>query len=174
MNRVHALASTHRLAAVLAGLIAVLLIGVGAYAAWPTASPVTIKVRTQGSPASTSAGSPTPSPAGGTLTLSDQANGTTITVHPGDEVQVMLASTYWIIGSPSNQTVLVPQGPEQTSRGTSCPPIPGTGCGTASRTFLAQAAGTSLLSADRAACGEARPCTGTQGSWQATVVVRAP
>ena len=191
MTRLRALTAAHRLGALVTGLVAVLLIGVAAYAVWPTSSPTALKVRTRSSPMASPAASTTPSapasdsaaatpPASpptalshASYTLDDASNGTTITVNLGDEITVTLASTYWTIASPSNQTVLVPQGAQQTSPGASCPRIPGTGCGTATRSFLAQAAGTSLLSAHRTACGEALACTGAQGSWQATVVVRA-
>lgn len=190
MNRLRTLAGAHRAGAVVvAGLVAVLLIGVAAYALWPPSSPADIKVGTQASPAPSPAGPTTPTasaaspfpiaspatapPNRASYTLDDASNGTTITVNRGDEITVTLASTYWSIGSPSNQAVLVPQGAQQTSRGASCPSIPGMGCGTDTQTFLAQASGSSLLSAHRTACGEALACTGTQGSWQATVVVRA-
>jgi len=108
----------------------------------------------------------------GVRTLDDSANGTTVTISPGERFQVTLASTYWTFDPPSNATVLVPQGGQQTSPGSSCPPYPGSGCGTATQVYTAEARGTAVVSAHRTSCGEALRCTGSQGSFTLTVVVR--
>ena len=110
----------------------------------------------------------------GVPTLGDSANGTTVTISPGERFQVTLGSTYWTFDPPSSATVLVPQGSQQTSPGpsSSCPPYPGSGCGTATQVYTAEAQGTAVVSAHRTSCGEALRCTGSQGSFKLTVVVR--
>ena len=113
------------------------------------------------------------SPTPGTLyALSDADNGRTISVVAADRLQVTLASTYWTFGPPSDAGVLVAQGPQQTAP---CPTrtIPGSGCGTATVVYAAQTPGTSVIAADRVSCGEALQCTGNQGTYRVTIVVRA-
>lgn len=114
-----------------------------------------------------------PTTGGGSSTLTDASNGTSITVARGSQVSVVLNSTYWSIAEPSNASVLVAQGSQQAAPGgPGCPKIPGSGCGTVSRSFLAQSAGTATLSASRSSCGEAMACSPAQSTWRATVVVR--
>jgi len=105
------------------------------------------------------------------LQLNDAANGTTVTIAFGGRIQVSLASTYWMFDPPSNPAVLAVQGPPQVAP---CPykTVPGSGCGTATMTFLAEAAGTATISAHRTSCGEAMACTGAQGSFKVSVVVQ--
>jgi len=96
------------------------------------------------------------------------AQGSTVTVHPNDVVQVRLQSTYWRF-EPVTSGVL--------SRGTFVAKpshghiVPGTGTGTIIATFRALRAGTARVNAARQSCGEAMRCVGGQGSFTMTVVV---
>jgi hypothetical protein len=106
------------------------------------------------------------------LQLNDSSNGTSVTIAAGGRIQISLASTYWTFDPSSNPAVLAVQGPQQV---TPCPintTVPGSGCGTATMTFVAEGAGTATLSAHRTSCGEAMLCTGDQGSFKVTVVVQ--
>jgi hypothetical protein len=105
------------------------------------------------------------------LQLDDSSNGTSVTIAAGGRIQISLASTYWTFDPPSNPAVLAVQGPAQV---TACPykTVPGSGCGTATMTFAAEAAGTATISAHRTSCGEAMLCTGDQGSFKVTVFVQ--
>jgi hypothetical protein len=111
--------------------------------------------------------------AGGHVSASEANNGTTVTMHRGDTLNVTLHSTYWTIQGSSNPTVLVQQGPQTT---TPEPPssrrcVPGQGCGTVSADFLAAAAGNADVTASRTSCGEALRCTPAQSTWTLHVIV---
>jgi hypothetical protein len=131
-----------------------------------------------GSPAPNSTGStgstaPT-SPATHTVALGDADRGRTVPVAVGDQVIITLTSTYWRFTEPNPPAILVPTdtptvNPSPPSEGR-C--VPGGGCGTVSITFRATKPGTTVASASRTSCGEARGCTGDAGSYQVTVVVR--
>jgi hypothetical protein len=106
-------------------------------------------------------------------TAGDTDNGKTITLHIGDRLTVGLGSTYWEFTASTSSSVLAMVGTPVTA----APPhgtahcYPGMGCGTVTATFQAVKPGTSVVTASRAACGEALRCTGNTGSYQLTVVV---
>jgi hypothetical protein len=102
-----------------------------------------------------------------TRQLDEHANGTTVTVHLGDTVVVVLHSTYWTFDVA--RTVLQPLGEPQPSP-TTCA-VPGGGCGTVTARYNASHVGTATLSAHRDSCGEAVRCTGGTGDWTVTVRV---
>ena len=103
--------------------------------------------------------------------MTDRDKGTTVTLHVGDRLKVVLASTYWTIHPASKPAVLQTDGKQVTTpRPKGC--VPGGGCGTASRMFTAVAKGTTTVSASRTSCGEALPCTGGNGKFSVTVVVK--
>lgn len=105
------------------------------------------------------------------ITVDETANGTTVALHVGDQLTVVLHSTYWQINTPDPRAAgLVAAGPQRT-RPAQCGHIPGTGCGTATRGFRADRRGVATLSAHRDSCGEALRCTGTQGDWKITVSI---
>lgn len=110
---------------------------------------------------------PTPAP----VILGDSVNGTTVHVTVGTRIEVELGSTYWSFNPPSNPSVLRPAPHIAPLPMVMCPMIPGTGCGTAAQDYIAEAAGTSVISASRVSCGEALRCTGTEGDFSVTVVV---
>jgi hypothetical protein len=123
------------------------------------------------SAAGTAPNSARPRPKAVTKTVTDRDKGTTVTVHVGDRLKVVLASTYWTIHKSPKPAVLRTDGEQVTTpelKG--C--VPGAGCGTASRTFTAVAKGTTTVSASRTSCGEALLCTGGNGKFSVTVVVK--
>ncbi len=109
-----------------------------------------------------------PRPKTVTKTVTDRDKGKTVTLHVGDRLKVVLASTYWTIlgGSP---TVLLAGKQVTTPSRNVC--VPGGGCGTASETFTAHGKGRSTVNASRTSCGEALRCTGGKGEFSVTVVV---
>jgi hypothetical protein len=100
----------------------------------------------------------------------DNQNGRTITMHPGQTLQVTLGSTYWTIQGSSDSQVLAPVGAAVTTP-QSCSAPPGSGCGTVSQEFQAAKSGIALVSASRVSCGEAMRCVGPAGQYQLTVQV---
>ena len=143
----------------------------------PTPKP---PVKPAGSPKST----PTPAPAtttpaaspsapaviqNGTVAVADANDGQTVTLHPGNHLQVVLASTYWQFQPSSDPSVLRAEGSPATSPSPGC--VPGAGCGTAAATFTAVAPGHATIVATRTSCGEAMLCQGSAGHYQIEVVV---
>jgi hypothetical protein len=105
-----------------------------------------------------------------TVTAGDQDNGRVLSVHVGDHLRVVLASTYWQLAGSSDPNVLRPAGePAVSPQPSGC--VPGGGCGSVTAPFDAVAAGRADVTARRASCGEALACTGAQGSYRVTVVV---
>ena len=114
----------------------------------------------------------TPAPSGGsTLTATGADNGHTLTMNPGQRLRVQLDSTYWNFEGSSNQAVLRGDG-ETTVRPEPSGCVPGAGCGTATAYFIAVTAGRATVTASRSSCGEALACTGSNGHWSVTVLVR--
>lgn len=106
-----------------------------------------------------------------TKTVTDRDKGTTVTVHVGDRLKIVLASTYWTIHPASKPEVLRTTGkPVTTPQLNGC--VPGGGCGTESQLFSAVAAGTTTVRAARASCGEALLCTGGKGEFSISIVVK--
>lgn len=108
-----------------------------------------------------------------TVTATDADNGHTLSLAVGDHLTVQLASTYWRFADLGGSTVLSNvAAPTVTASppGVGC--VPGGGCGTVTATYLATAAGTATVAADRTTCGEARGCTGTEGTYRLHILVR--
>ena len=134
-----------------------------------TSSPTTSSIAS--SPLSTSSTAPTSTQPGSAkhVILTDKDKGTTASVHVGDRVTVVLGSTYWTFGTGTG-SVLRSDGPTDVAPQTSgC--VPGQGCGTATASFTAVAAGTTTIVATRTSCGEAARCTGATGSYEVKVSV---
>jgi hypothetical protein len=104
-------------------------------------------------------------------TVTQDANGHTVTLHKGDRLRVVLSSTYWRFASITSPAVLREVGDPMFAPGSSC--VPGGGCGTVTGIFAALAPGRVDLKAGRTSCGEARACVGNTGRFQITVVVSA-
>lgn len=110
-----------------------------------------------------------------TVTLTEADNGHAITLHRGQNVQVILHSTFWSFDAGTNTSVLARQGDTQyhpvLPGRDGCPSIPGMGCGTAVQNYLADAPGTSTVTASRTSCGEVLMCSPNQGTWTVDVTV---
>ncbi|HEY6795654.1 MAG TPA: hypothetical protein VI248_13330 [Kineosporiaceae bacterium] len=128
------------------------------------------------SPTTTRPAAPTPRHTPAPLTVTDVANGTTVNLHVGQTLHVVLGgpdragSTYWRFGTPPSRlrdaSVSTVAGPRtgQCAR-------PGSGCGTVTLTGLAASPGTTTITASRASCGEALRCDAAQGSFRLTIVI---
>jgi hypothetical protein len=113
------------------------------------------------------ASAPTPSPA--VVALDEHADHTTVKVGVGTTIRVELHSTYWSATTSSAARLVAPSGSPVTSAAPSC--RPGGGCGTVSSTFVARAAGSAVLTADRTSCGEAMNCPPAQRTYRVTIEV---
>jgi hypothetical protein len=137
-----------------------------ALAACGTATPAGGQV----GPAITTVGPP---PAPHTVSASDADNGHTITLAVGDQLQVVLHSTYWGFTPPGAQLRMTGQHTTAIPVGTGpghC--VIGEGCGTVTADYTATSAGTTDVTASRKSCGEAMACTGADGGYRLTVIVR--
>lgn len=129
-------------------------------------------------PGTGAAGTATPSagPAtagGATVTVGDADNGGSVNLAVGDQLVVVLASTYWHFATPDTTGVLADRGPATVAAsppGHGC--VPGAGCGTVTLRFTAVSAGQATVAADRTVCGEALACTGGNGAYRLHVVVK--
>lgn len=107
----------------------------------------------------------------GTVTVTFGDKGSTVYLHTGETLRVVLDSTYWSMHPSSNADVLPARGAVTVvPRLRGC--VPGQGCGTVTATFRASAPGSATLSASRVSCGEALRCTMGNGSFYVTVRVR--
>lgn len=111
-----------------------------------------------------------PNPRSQVVTLTDSANGTSVEIHGGDSVKVILASTYWTVQGSSNERILRSDGTAKVVPQLSgC--VPGQGCGTVTATFTGLGVGTATIVAMRTVCGEALRCNGANGHYLVTVHV---
>jgi hypothetical protein len=105
--------------------------------------------------------------------VKDDANGTTVHVHVGTDVQLLLSSSYWSVNGSSTVAVLRQDGGSTVlPRPTNCPAIPGLGCQPVQTDFTATAAGTAIITANRTSCGEALPCPADKRHFSVTIVVQ--
>lgn len=95
-----------------------------------------------------------------------------MTIAVGQKLTVTLNSTYWQFGSPSNISIVTPDGQAVAAACAAPPPYPGSGCGTVVQDYHGVRAGTAVLNASRNSCGEALACAPAQSSWKLTVLVR--
>ena len=124
-------------------------------------------------PASPGASQAAPAAApSGELDISETAKGETLTVEVGATIRLILHNTYWNIeqGNPAAVLALAAAPVYSAAGAVAC--IPGTGCGTVTATFRALATGRAVISASRTSCGEALACTGGNGAFEVTVIVR--
>ena len=127
-----------------------------------------------GAGSSPTSGSTAPSATpGGTITVKDDSNGTTVHVHVGTEVELLLSSSYWSVNGSSAARVLKQDGASTVlPRPTSCPAIPGLGCQPVQTNFTAMSVGTSIITANRTTCGEALRCPPDKQHFLVTIVVQ--
>jgi hypothetical protein len=106
---------------------------------------------------------------GNQVTLTWQDKGHTIKVSRGTRIVVKLKSLYWHRFRSSNRGVVRLAGKVTRTEG-DCPP--GVGCGTVKAPFKAVGDGAAHLLANRTSCGEALPCSKSQGRYDVTIRVR--
>jgi hypothetical protein len=103
--------------------------------------------------------------------ISERQNKGTVTLKRGQQLRVVLHSTYWQFQKQSNRSVLrLERAPKVRPRLSGC--VPGEGCGTVTASYLAVTRGSSTVAATRNSCGEAMGCTGDTGGFSVRVVVR--
>jgi hypothetical protein len=103
-------------------------------------------------------------------TLTEEANGSTVTVITYATVHVILHSTYWTFQPVSDSRVLgVLREPVITPDASVR--IPGTGSGTITLDLRAVGPGQATLSASRETCGEALRCAEDQRTYSVTIIV---
>jgi hypothetical protein len=109
------------------------------------------------------------------IVIRDNANGTMVPVAAGDQVELILSSSYWNVAGSSAPRVLRQDGPATPMpRPSSCPAnIPGLGCIPIQMKFTALADGKAVIKASRTSCGEALRCSPDRTRFIVTVVVRA-
>jgi len=101
--------------------------------------------------------------------VTDRDNGTTVKLHVGSRLRVVLSSTYWSVDPSSNPEVLRSNGASTIDpQMGGC--VPGAGCGTVTATFTATATGSAIVTATRTTCGEALACTGSNGHYTIAVI----
>jgi hypothetical protein len=105
---------------------------------------------------------------GNRVTLTWKDKGHTVKVTRGTRIVVKLKSLYWHRFRSSNRGVVRLVGKVTRNSG-DCPP--GFGCGTVKAPFKAVAAGSAHLRANRTSCGEALPCSKSQGGYDVTIRV---
>ena len=110
---------------------------------------------------------------GAVIVVRDDANGKTVSASAGDRIELILSSSYWHVTGNSAPSVLRQDGPTVLlSRPSGCPDIPGLGCTPVRTDFTALAGGTTVITARRAACGEALRCKPGQRRFTVNVVIR--
>jgi hypothetical protein len=102
--------------------------------------------------------------------VTDKDQGSTVPAQVGQDITVVLGSTYWTIDAPSDSRVLEVNGAPQVAPDYSC--VAGQGCGTVTQHFTAVGPGTATIHASRTSCGEGAGCTGDNGSYAVTVQVQ--
>lgn len=105
--------------------------------------------------------------------VNESNDGKTVTLHPGDILQLQLHSTYWKIAAPSGNALSQTGKPAYGRRpvdARDC--VPGAGCGTVQVEFRAEHPGNAQVRASRTTCGEAMMCSPHTGSYRLTVVVK--
>jgi hypothetical protein len=112
----------------------------------------------------------TPTRSSPIVRVTERQNRGTVSLRRGQQLQVILHSTYWQFQKTSNPAVLHLERPPKLRPNPSC--VPGGGCGTVTAAYLAVAAGPTLVTAERSSCGEASGCTAATGRFTLHVIVR--
>jgi hypothetical protein len=103
----------------------------------------------------------------------DNSNGKTVRVSVGDQLDLILASSYWNVDPSSSPTVLRQDGDTTyLAPPSGCQPTSGDGCVPEQTSFTALALGTVVITASRQSCGEALECSPSQSHFRLTVIVR--
>jgi hypothetical protein len=102
--------------------------------------------------------------------VSEKQDGGKVALRRGQRLRLVLHSTYWELKGVSEPAVLRLVGQPVVSPRPGC--VPGQGCGTVTATYIARAAGASVVAAERTSCGEAMGCSAEAGKFTLTVSVR--
>lgn len=102
--------------------------------------------------------------------MGDQRDGGSVALRVGQRLRVVLHSTYWEFKAPTESGVVHLVRAPVFAPKSGC--VPGQGCGTVTALYVARAAGTTSVRAERTSCGEAMGCTAAAGSYTVTVIVR--
>ena len=106
------------------------------------------------------------------IVVRDNANGRTISLRPGDSIELILSSSYWnVAGSSASRVLRQEGGTALMPRPSTCPDIPGLGCTPERTDFKALTGGAAVIRASRVSCGEALRCVGRATKFTLTVVV---
>jgi hypothetical protein len=142
----------------------------GTASSGPSPSPPASAPGGTGTPAAGGSTSPPATNGASTLTVTDRANGQSVHLQPGQSLQVVLSSTYWMIHGSSNAAVLSQtSGPSPQPQRSGC--VPGGGCGTVTAVYRALAVGQAQVTASRTSCGEAMGCTAASSHFVVYVIV---
>jgi hypothetical protein len=107
------------------------------------------------------------------IVVRDDANGKTVATRTGNQIELILSSSYWHVTGSSEPSVLRQNGPSVLlSRPNSCPDIPGLGCIPVRADFTALTDGKAEITAERSACGEALRCKPDQTRFTVIIDVR--
>ena len=122
------------------------------------------------SPTSSVASTPTPTTST-TVTATEADNGRTVRLRPGQQLRVVLHSTYWTMKPVTPSQVLSAGGdPVISPQPSGC--VAGGGCGTVTAVYDVVAPGRTEVTATRTSCGEAMGCTAADATWTVTVLVQ--
>lgn len=100
--------------------------------------------------------------------VTEKDNGHSVQVRRGGVIELRLHNTYWQVDSAQGDALVVTSRKVVPRRG-HCPP--GQGCGTVAVDLRAAHDGRVTVRAHRTSCGEARLCTGSEGSFTVGIVV---
>ncbi|HEY4459350.1 MAG TPA: hypothetical protein VGN81_33870 [Pseudonocardiaceae bacterium] len=103
------------------------------------------------------------------IDIAEQANNSTLHLHPGQIVHIGLHNTYWSDPVSTAPAILSIEGTVTRTHEGGCPI--GSGCGTVSARFVATKPGTARLEAHRSSCGEAMACSPSQRQFTVTVTI---
>src|SRR5579859_4541745 len=93
------------------------------------------------------------------IVVRDNANGKAVSASAGDQIELILSSSYWNVTGSSAPSVLRQDGqPVLLPRPSSCPNVSGLGCIPVRTDFTALSAGKAVITAGRTSCGEALRC----------------
>jgi hypothetical protein len=103
-----------------------------------------------------------------TIQISDASKGSTVRARVGDQLVLVLDSTYWTVASPTPSGVLRLAGPPEQAAASGC--VAGAGCGTVIAHFAVIGPGQAMITASRTSCGEALRCGADDAHFAVTVI----
>ncbi|HWY79231.1 MAG TPA: hypothetical protein VNW29_02645 [Candidatus Sulfotelmatobacter sp.] len=104
------------------------------------------------------------------IVISDDDNGSIITLQQGTQIRIILHSTYWIFNTVM-KNMIVKQLYKPIYASDTSVRTPGTGVGTVTVEYRAVGIGQATVSASRASCGEAMRCIEHQAKFLIHIIV---